>query len=318
MRSPMRFCVVLLGVLLPAQNPTAPDGFDAPATAKRLQEVLRRTAGIRDTAFVAQWRPMAPGGGAVGMPSVLVERLSGKVSGSWHEGSALCTFDNGEQDELLQHGRHTLARSRGGAWRVRRNSFADGNHFEFLPDPELLVRLLANLELVPTHRSFGRLDDREVEIVSTTLTREQIGELLFAGAHPRPFSATRQVAVGPGGRAPATVPDAVLDFAIAFDPATKLVLRIRSMCYSKASGGAAVLVGGVAARPVAPPRANEPEPKAEPQPEPAEGAPLEYTDGLPVRAAEGKQVLEFDLRLRDHGKATAPTLDAAQLRLLGR
>jgi len=181
--------------------------------------------------------------------------------------------------------------------------------------PPLLLRLLASLDLSLTQRSVASLDNRPVEIVSATLTPMQIGELIFAGALPRPVAPTRSVAVGAGGRAPASPPEVTVDMAIAFDPSTGLVHRVQCRTYSKTGGGATGMGGAGARGPV--PTTAEPE-KKEGGAEPMPGATVEYVDGLPVRPREGLLVTNFEMRLHDHGKVPVPVLDDQQQRLLGR
>lgn len=306
--------LLLLAALLPAQDaPARPAPVDTAMTAK-VAKALRATADMKNTAFGASWGADLKLEITPPLPAAVLERMAGKVSGAFFEDRLTVLFDNQERDELLQVGRHTLARSGDGPWRLRKASYADGNAMAFLPDPPLLLRLLASYELSPAQRAVGSLDNRPVEIVSMTLTPLQNGELVFAGALPRPLAATRSVAGG-AGRAAATPPDVTVDVAIAFDPATGVVHRVQCRTYSKAGGGAAMMLGGAGAGgPV--PRAGEPEKKAAADPMP--GATVEYVDGLPVRPREGLVVTNFELRLHDHGKAPVPVLDDQQMRLLGR
>jgi hypothetical protein len=308
--------LLLVAAWLPAQEvPKQPAPADTAVTAK-ISRSLRATADMKNTAFAASWGPERPKEGKSALSEVLVNRMSGKASGAFFEDRLAVVFDNQQHDEFVQVGRHTLARSGDGEWRVRKATYVDGNAAEFVPDPPLLLRMLASVEPAPTHRAAAALDDRPVEIVSATLTGDQVGELVFSGALPRPFGATRTVAVGGAGRAAAAPPEATVDVAITFDPATGIVHRVHLRTYWKAPGGAMVLVGGAGGR-VPGAGVGEVEKKEEPA-EPAPGTPTEYVEGLPVRPSAGMMVANFEVRLREHGQVPVPVLDDKQRRLLGR
>jgi hypothetical protein len=302
--------LLLVAALLPAQD--APKTAADPTMTAKVTKALQATAQMKNTAFGASWGPDGLPKDSR-LPPAVFERMTGKVSGAFFADGLSVRFDNQEHDELLQVGRHTLARSGDGAWRLRKDSYADGNAISFVPDPPLLLRLLASFELPLTQRAVATLDNQPVEIVSAMLTPAQIGELIFAGAMPKPFAATTTTRVGGAGRAPAATPEATVDVAIAFDPATGAVHRVQLRTYSKRSGGAAVLIGG---RGVG--KAPEPEKQPEAPVEPQPGAPVQYVDGLPARPSDGMTVTNFEVRIRDHGKVPVAPLDAEQQRLLGR
>lgn len=309
--------ILLLAALLPAQDaPKQPAPPNAASEAK-VGKALRATAESKNTAFDAAWGPERPKQGETALPSALLDRMGGKVSGAFFADRLAVVFDNQERDELLQVGRHTLARSGGGDWRLRKERYADGNAAEFVPDPPLLLRMLSSFELPLTKSAVAAIDDRPVEIASATLTPEQIGELIFAGALPKPFAATTSVRMGAAGRAAASPPEATVDLAITFDPATGIVHRVHLRTYSKARGGAMVMIGGRGGRgQVA--SVVEPEKKEDQAVEPLPGKPMEYIEGLPVRPSSGMMVTNFEVRLHDHGRVAVPVLDDQQQRLLGR
>jgi hypothetical protein len=58
--------------------------------------------------------------------------------------------------------------------------------------------------------------------------------------------------------------------------------------------------------------------KEEQAAEPPPGKPMEYVEGLPVRPSSGMMIVNFEVRLHDHGKVPVPVLDDQQQRLLGR
>jgi hypothetical protein len=309
--------ILLLIDLVPAQDaPKQPAPPNAASTAK-VAKALRATAESKNTAFDATWGPERPKQGNTMMPAALLDRMGGKVAGAFFDDRLSVVFDNKERDELLQVGRHILARSGGGDWRLRKGRYADGNEAEFVPDPPLLLRMLSSFELPLTKSAVAALDDRPVEIASATLTPEQIGELIFAGALPKPFAATTSVRVGAAGRAAASPPDATVDLAIVFDPATSIVHRVLLRTNSKSRGGSAVMLIGPGGRPQVA-NAGESEKKEEQAAEPAPGTPMEYVEGLPVRPSSGRMITNFEVRLHDHGKVAVPVLDDQQQRLLGR
>lgn len=298
-----------LAALSPAQTPD-------PVMQAKVAKALRLTASTTNTAFDASWGPERPKAGTTNLPPALLDRMGGRVTGAFFDDRLAVTFANQEHDELQQVGRHTLARSGNGGWHLRKASFADGNTAEFVPDPPLLLRMLASFDLAVTHAAVGALDDRPVAIASVALTEAQIGELMFAGALPKLRAATRSVGVGAAGRAAAPLPEATVDVAITFDPATGLVHRLQLRTWSKRQAGAAIAIGGAGGRAQVARRA-EPEEQAEAA-APAADAPLEYVEGLPVRPEQGMMISNFDLRLHEHGQVAIPALDEQQQRLLGR
>lgn len=311
--------------LLPAQQePAAPQGVPA-ATKKKLSEALTKTSKLQDTTFALEWAPVGkqnnPFGRAFG------DRMKGKLSGSWHDGLTLVKFANDSEDELLFAGSRMLARDGNRDWCRRRGHFADGNDLDFVPDPQALLQQLGAWPLAVTKRGAGSFEDRPVEVLSVTLTPEQVGELFWSGSLPSAlqfgggvFGQAVQIALGGagGGRPAATAPNVTMDLAISLDPGTGQVYEIRGNAWVEKNGNGNannvfvfragnVQIGGAG-------NDDEEEEDEEEQDEP-EG-PLQYEKGLPKRSKKKMSCTAFTLRLGQHGQAAKPTLSEAQQRLL--
>ena len=322
-----RLLFVLVATALPliAQDPgaTEPGRADALAQSReRLQKVLQRAAALTDTRFEASWgpdrKPKAEGNQR--LVQLLGRQQSGEVRGSWHPGLDHLTFADEQQDEFLLSGRRMLARSKNDDWVPRAARFADGNEVDFLPDVPALLRQLADWPLAITHRDVGMLDDMPVEILSITLNDDQVTAAVWSGLLPPAlttfFSAgVFQVAMGGGqGRRPATRPEATIDLAVTFDPATSMLRRLQFRGYtSQARLGGRVVVAGAGGQL----RLGGNDEGGEEDEEIDEDAPLQYVDGLPKRPRKNKSVCDFTLRLFDQGQVAAPELSEKQRKLLG-
>jgi hypothetical protein len=329
-----------LVVLALALASTVPAQTDAPvdplsAARGRLLAALTKTAALADTGFEASWgadskKKQDPMAFAFG-PSP-----DGKAKGSWHRGLLHCAFDGDTGDELLVAGRQVLAKDQARPWVPRAGRYADGNPVPFVPDLALLLATLARQELAVVHHEVGALDDRPVEIVTTTLNADQVAELVWTGAIPaaltEPAGFGRMQIVmggamgGQGGRAPATPPTSTVDVAIALDPATALVHDVHLRAWTRqdagmaavqrvfvARGGAVQVAGGADDE-----EDDEEEQVDEATAEAGKAAPLQFAHCLPLRPRKKTAVMDYRVRLRDHGTHAAPALDAATQKLLAR
>lgn len=344
MRYSLPLLIVLCCSVLPAQDvparPTPPAPLPAPsaealAGAKtRLANALQKSAALVDTTFTMTWGPnLAKDAGNANNQAnaiafaILGNRIGmqseGKCRGSWHQDLRCVAFDDDEGDELRLVGGRTIAKDQQRDWTLRQGHFADGNGCDFVPDPQRLLQVLADMPLEVVWREVGSLDDRPVEIVTATLTREQLGEALWAGAVPPAFCASTSNVFRMMGRAGGKVqrgaaepPDATVDVAVYLDPATSLVQQVQLRSWMKDDiqrGGAGVVVvrGGAI-------QANGGGEEEEEDEEVGKQEPLRYEQGLPLRSRKKTTVTDVTVRLADHGKTAAPTLDERQRRLLGR
>jgi hypothetical protein len=336
--------LALLAATVPAQAPSPapsapPPAPDALAAAKqRLQLSLEKATALRDTAFAAQWGPDSKQGDeADPMVAMILGGPSGKgkASGSWHQDRVHVVFEGDEGDELVLVGRRLLAKDGKSEWRLRGNRFADGNPVGFLPDVPLLLHLLAGWDLAVTQREVGAKDDRPIEILSVTLSSEQVAEAVWSGAVPESLvqslggvMAFRMIGgVGGGARPAAPAPNATVDLAIQLDPATSVIhqLHLRSWVEDGAMPGAMgavrVFRAGAAVRVVGGGGDDDEKDAADDekeQPEPDANAPLRYEQGLPLRSRKKTSVTDYRIELSQHGQRQAPALDALQQKLLGR
>src|SRR5690349_9590445 len=187
MRSPFSPFVVVLGTTLlpalPAQTPSvtspqppaaAPAPADALAAAKqRLQQALQKTASTVDTAFSSVWGPGDDAKDPIQQFLTNKPATSSKVDGSWHANLFCATFDGDSADELIARGRRTIAKDGNNDWKLRSGRFADGNTSGFVPDPALLLQVLATADLTVKRAAVGTLDDRPIEILTVELSPEQ-------------------------------------------------------------------------------------------------------------------------------------------------
>jgi hypothetical protein len=335
--------LALLVATVPAQAPSPTPAATAPAPAndalaaakQRLNNALRKASGEHDTAFTAHWGPEGKKDDererAMAMFMTGATGAKGKVTGSWHADRMHLRFDGDEGDELVFAGRRTLAKDGKSEWRLRSGRFADGNTIGFAPDVALLLQQLAGWDLAVTRHEAGSHNDRPVEIVSVTLSPEQVAEAVWTGALPESLvqSAMMGIAmiagVGGGARPAAPVPTATIDLALQFDPATGVIHRLhfRSWVAEDAmvrgmgavrivrAGGAVMVAGG---------GGDDDQDGEEEKDEPAADAkaPLNYEHGLPLRPRKKTTVNDFVIELSNHGQMPAPELDALQRKLLGR
>ncbi len=330
MRSLLSPCALVFGCLLSAQSasPIPATPAELAAAKARVTAALQKCSTLADTAFELRWAPAKKKGNdpfAAMMGSV----ASGETSGSWHQDLTHVAWTGDNEDELLVVGRRMLAKDAKNDWRLRTGRFADGNPVAYVPDVALLLQQLAAWDLAVTNRSVGSLDDRPVEVISLTLSAEQVSEAIWIGLLPEAITAAspgggrimRFAAMGGGAanRPPAAAPNATIDLAIHLDPATNLIhqLHFRGWAKEAQMGGAGmVLVQGGAVR-AGGNEADEEEEDVEAE-DAKKDAPLVYENGLPKRARKKLSVNDVTLRLSEHGKKQAPPLTDAQKKLLGR
>lgn len=310
----------------------APPSAEALAAGKqRLVAALQKTAALNDVAFAAIWEAndkKKQDGQNEQVLGMLGRSVSGKASGSWHDGLEHFVFDGGNGDEIWRAGGRMVARDVNREWCPRKNRFADGNSLSYPADVAALLRGLAAMDLAVVQRSPGSIDDRPVEIVTVTLNPDQVTELLRGEHVPESLlqnpMAAFQIAIGGGGgggapqRPEAQKPQATVDIAIAFDPGTSLVQELRFRSWMKDDGngrnffirgggaGAVRVVGGNAQN------------DDEDDDKDAAAGPMKFDNGLPVRPRKKTYVMDFSLRIDEHGTKKAPELDAAAKKLLGR
>lgn len=321
----------------------APDPL--PAARQKLQKSLAAMAALPSCAFDAKWAVDETGKKKDDGPNIIMIggatiEAPGDAKGAWGDGQL--HLQSGD-DELLYAGRRMLARQAGGDWSLRRGRYRDGAQLEFQPDPQLLFSLLQGMELAVVHREVGAVQDRPVEILTATLSPDQVAELAQAGVLPVGVTS----AVGFGGqvmfgalaaargggkpqRPAPPAPDATVDIAFHVDPGTGMVHRVvvrgtakndaavgmggaRMRVFAARAGGGAVQVGGNGGDDDED-KDNDKDAKGEP----AKDAPLQYKDGLPQRPRKKMQVYDYAILLRDHGTAKLPALDDKSKALLGR
>jgi hypothetical protein len=315
-----------------AQTPATP----APTTATpdpmaahkaKLKAALGK-ANTFDTAFAAEWKRNGKAPGEDGMQVFFAGgpmSQEGLVEGSWHE--RLTALRMGQQgDRLLLANGRMLARDAKREWCLRKGRFADGNELDYLPDVTGLLDVLANMDLQIAHRDVGMHDDRPAEFVSVPLTKAQIAELEWNSLLPPAvlssmpnFAAIMLFGQPAAERPEATSTTATIDLAITYDPAMLTVYELRFRSWQsqeqmmQMGGGVIVQVGQAGVVQV------EREGEAEEDDEGDEAkpqGPLQYEKGLPLRSRKGMSVMDYAVRLRDHGQTKAPELTDAQQRLL--
>ena len=325
---------LLCANLVPAQESqpaaNAPAAADALAAAKqKLTAALQKTAALQDTGYRANWGPDRKKKDD-GNPFAAFGMGPGKVEGSWHTDRQHVAFDNDNNDELVVAGRRSIAKDDQRDWRLRPGRFADGNTTGFVPDVPLLLQQLANWDLDVVQRTASALDDRPVEVISVTLNPDQVGEAVWAGLIPEAvvtpammMGAFGRIGVA-GARPTPPAPDATVDLAVTIDPGTSLVHQIQFRGWSKqnaggrmAGGAFVVQVGGgaVAMRGGADEEDEEEDAKTEAG---KADAPMTFENGLPVRPRKKTTVMDYTVRLFDHGSKKAPELSDEQKKLLGR
>lgn len=334
---PLLLVSSLLG-LLPAQDSPATTQAAAPApltaeqlaaAKQRLATALQKSAALVDTRFEAKWapdvKPQAAGNNAIAV--LLGNRIGGSsegtCNGSWHADLLHVRYDGGDDDELLVAGRRMLAKDGQTPWCVRKGHFANGAELGFVPDPQLLLQRLATMDLAVAVREVGALDDRPVELLSATLDQDQLTDLLWSEALPPSLvqSMSQVFRINAGGvaqkRMGAPKPESTLDVVVHIDPATSLVQRLQFRCWTKddmPQMGRVVVVNGGAVQA----QQDDDEEEEEAKADDAAKQPLRYENGLPVRPRKKINVIDFTVRLLEHGKVAPPALDATQKQLLGR
>jgi hypothetical protein len=343
MRLLLTSCALVFGSCLPAQTASPPPAAaqvpaasaDLAAAKARLAAALQKCSQLADTAFTFKWAPDAKNkAGNAALARAIARSNSGAIKGSWHKDLTWLAYDGDNDDELLVAGRRTLAKDGTNDWRLRAGRFADGNSLPFVPDVPLLLQQLAAWDLAVTHREVGSLDDRPVEILSVTLSNEQIADAIWGGLLPDAIATAgfggnmRVMMMGAAGgnRAPMTPPDTTIDLAIALDPATSLIQQLtfrgwtreNQMARGGAAGGGFVVVQAVGGAGAAPDEDDEDEKAKEKQAAAKKDAGPVYENGLLVRDRAKTTVNDVTVKLSQHGQKQAPPLTDAQKKLLGR
>lgn len=340
MRFLLSSCALVLAGLLPAQvtspapaAPAAPAAADLAAAKARVSAALQKCAALADTAFAMKWGPDKKKKKADDpFARMMGAMASGQTKGSWHADLTHVRYEGDTDDELLVAGRRTLAKDGTVDWRLRSGRFADGNTNAYVPDVALLLQQLASWDLAVTNRSVGALDDRPVEIVSVTLSADQVADAVWAGLLPEAIVTANGLGggrivrmgmnIGGGNRTPATPPDTTIDLAIHLDPATNLIHQLHFRGWTKeAQGGAAgVFVVQAGGARVAGGGDEEEDDEEDETKEAAakKDAPLVYENGLPTRPRKKTSVCDVTVKLSQHGQTPAPALTDAQKQLLGR
>ena len=334
-----------LAVLAFALAPSLPGQDAAPdplvAARQKLHKSLAAMTALPSCGFEAKWGPDEqgkkkndnnPGFVVFGGPGI---SSSGEATGAWQDEKLHVRSGD---DEVLYAGRRMLARENGGEWALRRGHFRAGAELGFLPDPQLLLALLQDMELAVVHREAGSVGDRPVETLTVTLNPDQVAELTHAGVLPPMLGgmfAARQILVGGvaagmkgAARQAPPPPDATVDLAFHIDPGTGMLHRLQVRTWSKgdgAQGGNIVVFAGgagggrvqVGGRGDVDDETEGEEDKPKEQKDGKE-QPLIYEHGLPVRPRKKVAVSDFTLDLHEHGTAKVPALDDKARALLGR
>jgi hypothetical protein len=284
-----------------------------------LTKACAAMAELRSGAFTTEeWSdsPMARAArGAVGAAADARER----VSGAWSGELLSASFDGGA-DEALWSGRRMVARTLGGGWKLRRDTMEDGRTLPHVLDPSTVFTALARSKLEVMHSEVGAFEDRPVEILTVHVEGVVARELRLAGVLPDGSDAAGggmmvfagRVGAFGGRKGVAPQVDVEADLAFFIDPATQHVHQLRIRSYTK-SGAMAVRVFVAAGGATPAGEEEEEEDEADPK------APLQFKSGLPVRKVKKDQtsVCTYEIKMKDHGKATLPELDASARELLG-
>lgn len=284
----------------------------ADRAAGELQRHLLATAAGGPTSFAAEW--VWPAGvlrttlAGAARPAPAPETASGAFAA---DELRLAFPDDKAPLELVQQGRHWLVREGDGPFRLASRAAKPIADRPFLPDPQLLLRALAQAAPRVLDRSIGERDGKPVERFALTLDADRIEALRFAGAigDPNPVpDGLRALVEARGLHAHLLAP--TVDVAVEIDVATKRVLRIhvRSLARQVDTTRLRAAAGGRGAGvDDATPPADDPEP-----------VPTTFRDGLPVREQGDRQLRWLELRLAEHGTAQIEALDGPARALLGR
>jgi len=238
-----------------------------------------------------------------------------QITGACCSGMVHATIGYDDDQVLFGNGR-MLARRSDGDWKLRRGCLADGQPLPFVPDPALLLQVLASLPeeaLKVTHVEEGTIKDAKVVTYGFSLTGDRAQDLVLSGSLPRAAGGRMMIMIGGGGGLDAAKPEVTLDLAVSVEPESGQILRVHTKGYTKSelpgnvqvrfAGADGVEVGGEEEEEAAPPKKD---------------GPPEYSKGLPKRHVDKNTSLtEFDLTLSKHGQAKLPELAEAQRKQLG-
>jgi len=296
-----------------------------PSAAARLQAQLRTAAAVTSAEFDVNWQwPITVRGSATTSRS----RSAAKehVQGRFYRDAVFFEVKKAKLGtaEVLQVGRHTMARENKGAWQLDALTKPRAIRVTFLPDPQRLLLALAAVAPTVSNRDIIDVDGRAVERVGMTLNSEQVGLLVRAGVlhEPNPMSGFLLMARAQGA-APkdAGAADAV-DVVIEVDVETKHVHAVRIRATVAVIDMGAVMQRMRQQRPGGrrqqKDHEEEPEPKKPKKAKKVDAGPVRYEGGMPVRDTTDKSVLTFELKMRKHGQLPAFELSDEQKKLLGR
>lgn len=284
-----------------------------PTAGERLQEQLRTAATVSSAEFDVAWKwPVTARGTATTTRSGGggEERVSGRI----YRNAVLFEVAKPRLGsvQVLQVGRHTIARANQDDWQLDSLAGARAIRVSYLPDPQRLLLALAAAKPEVSNREIVDVDGRAVERVGVTLDAAQTEVLVRSGVLHEPNVMAAMIHRGRGGAGMPKAEATPIDVVIEFDVRSKHVLAVRFRAIVAAVDIRALIkrarnrrVGG---------EEKEEEPAKEAG---AEAGPVRFQDGMPVRDAKGKTVLQLELLLRKHGKLPALELSAAQKKLLG-
>jgi hypothetical protein len=293
---PLLAALVFLTTNLRAQEAAAK--AEAPALRATIGKMLElgggafRTTEVQDPAMLRRFRGAlaAAGGGDV------------EVKGSWKQDRRHAELNDGDDSVCLHAGRAAVMD--GKDWVLRQGTLGAGQRLPFVLDPQLLLEALAalpNAALAPQHEEAGKVGERDVQVLSTTLAGKPATEFYLSGALPS--SGGPMMMIGPGMRGmPQDPPEVTLDLAWHVDPATGLLHRLRIKAYKKDQlpQNMRVEIQGA--------EAGGDEPEEEIKETDEQGKRI-YKRGLPVRKlGSDVSLIDFDIRFSEHGKPSLPSL----------
>ena len=232
-----------------------------------------------------------------------------EVEGTWSAGVVQANLNLGEDQVIISNGR-LVTRREDGAWKLRRNALTNGEPVPFVLDPKLFFDLLVRIpddSRRVLHNESTTYRGRELEIYSISLAEEAARDFALGGALP-PISAGMSGMMLRFGRGSSSAPDITLDLAFYVDPETNLIHRIKAKAYQASSmGNVQFRIAGAGGAINAGVGDEEEEEQVE---EIDDAGNPQYKKGLRVRKIDDSMsVMEFDVRLSEHGKSFALALD---------